>query len=389
MQYPQTYTTPRWQTQHYHPYSRAHNTHQVHRAQQHTQYAPQNTSSYNTWQNGMEYGGFPTATSAAVSWSTNNYTPTYQMYEAEHTSPYSTHPPSYILPDPAHGGRPEMSYLASLSRSPHSSVWLDSPNSASISHHHAQNGSPIYPLTPAESTKSYSILSQPGHVSLSYERALPTPSQAMIHQTLPSQGRETPPLSAVSHRSSHTWNTDSGSNVSAASSRTSCGGSQDLTAVSQALTTCEDQAVIYSYQTDEANPQLDGAISSIPVTCEEVDNQSAFPQTSRVTPTQETDLAQLQARASCENLRTSSPSIYGYPTRLSSRRSHNMYPPRLMTSFSGGSLPVIWNVSPSTTSSRHDSLASQAVVHPQSAISEEYSDDHGQGSGSGPLDPIY
>lgn len=281
-----------------------------------------------------------------------------------------------------------MSYLASLSRSPHSSVWLDSPNNA-LSHHHAQNGSPVYPLTPAESTKSYSILSQPGHISLSYERTLPTPSQAIMHQTLPSQGRETPPLSAVSHRSSHTWNTDSGSNVSAASSRTSCGGSQDLTAVAQALTTCEDQAVMYSYQTYEANPQLDSTISSLPVTCEEVDNQSACQQASQTTQAEEAELSQLQARTSRENLRTSSPHTYSYPTRLPSRRSHNMFPPRLMTSFSGGSLPVVWNVSPSTTSSRHNSQASQAVIHPRSAINEEYVDDHGQGSGSGSLDPVY
>lgn len=310
------------------------------------------------------------------------------MYEAEHTSPYSTHPPSYMLPDPAHGGRPEIAYLASLSRSPHNSVWLDTSNGASIAHQHAQNGSPVYPLTPAESTKSYSMLSQPGQVGLGFERTLPMPSQAMVHHTLPSQGRETPPLSAASHRSSHTWNTDSASNISAASSRTSCGGSQDLTAAAQALTTCEDQGVIYSYQTDDASPQLDGQISSLPVTCEEVDKQSGYQQPSQITPTQETELEQIHARASRENLRTSSPGIYGYPSRVPSRRTHHMYPPPLVTSFQNSTLPAHWNGSLSTTSSRHNSLTSQPAIHPQSAINEEYSND-GHAVASGSLDSIY
>lgn len=316
---------------------------------QHHAYAqPQNTA-YSTWPNSLDYSSLSTAP-ASIPWSHGSYSSTYPMYENENTNAYAAQPPSYMLPDPDHGARHNVSYMSSMSRPQHNSLWLEQMNSASV----PQQVSPVYPLTPAESTKSYTMLgAQPGQHTLSSERTLPQPTLSGL-ASLPSNGHETPPLSAVSHRSSHTWNTDTASHISNASSRTSCGGSQDLSAAVQGLTTCEDQAAIYPYPADTTSPIIDIPAAALPMTSDDDQQQ----QLQRVTPTvSDTGTLLLHNRTSRECLRTSSPAngLYGYPNTRSSRTPHSMMTTRLLTS----GLPSSWNASP--TSSRNNSLASHQV----------------------------
>lgn len=271
-----------------------------------------------------------------------------------------------------------MSYLASLPRAHHHHLWLDSMHAGSFPHQHSQVVSPVYPLTPAESIKSHSVFKQPAIINIGSERTLPTATLATLQQASAPHGRETPPLSAASHRSSHTWPTDSTSNVSAVSSRTSCGGSQDLTAMANPYSACEDQAAVCPYEADDTNPLLNVAISSMPVTAEDNPHTSELQQAPQATSNHGRELASLRARVSRDSLGSSSPSIYGQSIRSSTRRSHAMYPPRLMTSFHGSSYAATWNPSPSSPPSRHDSAVNQAAIHPLSGSSDEYSDDQSQ-----------
>lgn len=386
---PQTCAASRWHAHHYHPYSRPSHTHPVHQSHQAREYVQQPVSPYDTWQSGIEYSGLPTATSAAMTWNPNNYTAAYQIYDAEQASPYSAQHPSYMLPDPVHGARSEMNHFVHVSRAHHPHMWLDSMNSASIPQHHAQVISPVYPLTPAESIKSHSHLNQPTNVNPSFERTLPTPNLGPVQQTLPSQGRETPPLSAASHRSSHTWTTDSGSNISAASSRTSfCGGTYDLTAVAHPHTTREDQGVTYPYEASEANTLLDDSLTSLPVTPGPGGNQTEVQRMPHTSPSHSREALSLRARVSLDSLKASSPGLYRRSIRSLSRRAHAAHPPKLMTSFSGLSLPPTWIPSPSTASSHHDPTANQTATHSQSGSSDEYNDDPVQVPES-LLSPIY
>lgn len=374
-QFSQSYNTPRYRTQHYHPYSRPSHAHHVQHAHHTRDCVQQTTPSFESWPTSIEYNDLSTAASASMNWNPTAYTASYPMYDTEHTSPYAAQPPSYMLPDPGHGVRSEVSYVGNFPRTHPHQLWLDSIDNVPIQHQHAQLISPIYPITPAESIKSQSLLTQPAMMNIDCERALPTPSLTTLQPILPSQGRETPPLSAASHRSSHTWTTDSVSNISAVSSRTSCGGSQDLPAMMHPYTACEDQPTTYPYQVDGSRPLLDNAVASLPITEDKESHPSKFQQVSQHPDSHNRELASLRARVSRDSLKSSSPSVYGQPIRSSTRRSHAMYPPRLMTSFHDGSCPSIWMPSPSTASPRHDSATSQAAVHPLSGSSDEYSDD--------------
>ena len=343
-----------WHSQHYHPYHRSRTLHHV---QQPHPYMQQNNSPY-PWSNGLEYAGMP-STTTTMSWPNNSYASSYSLYDSDNTNPYGAQPPSYMQPDPDHGARSSMNYLTSVSRTPQNSLWLDQIHSASVPQQNNQV-SPVYPLTPAESTKSYSLLGgHAGQHPLSHERGrLGTPSLSTALPSIPSNGRDTPPLSAVSHRSSHTWNTDTASHVSNASSRTSCGGSQDLSIGQAALTTCEDQSAIYPYPADSTSPQMNVSASALPIAAEGVEH-AQMQQSGSALSMADTTRMNLHTRASRDSLRTASPisTLYGYGTTStrSTRRSHGMLPSRLMTSgFSRWPSP--------NSSSRNDSITSQAQI---------------------------
>lgn len=215
-------------------------------------YSPPTPSTYPNIHNNVEYGPY-NGSNQGLSWSrTNSYSSSYSPYEAEATSPYTTQPPNFILPnnDPMANTNPYLvSSCANKTQSNHG--WSDQGVPISHSHTTSQlltagyalpSSDPLLTYQNAHSSAnsnykndqgmSYAALTNQQPSALTSDRTLPTPgirnyaSSAHTVSTLDSL-----PLSALSHRSSLGWQTDTSSSSSHVSSQTSCsssGGSQDF-----------------------------------------------------------------------------------------------------------------------------------------------------------------
>lgn len=296
-------------------------------------------------------------------WGHSTYAPTFGLCDNGNTGSYSQQTPSYMQPDPNADLRSNInnSYMTSMERPQQNSLWLSHLDTQPLQQH--SQISQIYPLTPAESTKSYHMFG--GHIvshPISNERALSigrlhTPAVTTALPLIPSHGRDTPPLSAVSHRSSHTWNTDTASHISTASSRTSCGGSQDLS--NGQLATCEDQTAVYPFSADSTSPHVNIPASALPIATDAVDHE---PQPAQAQdfglPSTDGNGLLLRSRHSRESLRTASPisTIYGYVASgsRSSRRSHTLHSTGLLSGVYDNS----WDQA-AIPETRHDSLSGQ------------------------------
>lgn len=344
--------------------------HHIHQSQP---FISQTGVSYAGWPHSEDYSGVSTSTAGnTVPWGHSNYVSAYSVYGGDNTSSYASPPPSYMLPDPETSARPTLSYLCPVSRPQQNSLWLETNQSGSGPHLSSLLSS-NYPLTPIESAKSYSTFGiDPGQHQLSHERGITTgshdaPTLATSLTSIPLPNRDTPPLSAVSHHSSQTWNTDTGSHVSNASSRTSCGENHDSSPTT--LTECEDQATIYPFPAGSSNGHLNVSASLLPIASEEnVPEQDREPRVSTSAPclidTSVGDVLNLRSQLSRDNLRIASPisTLYGYgSTNRSARRSHGLLPTRLLT----GACSSPWNKSP--ICHRNSSLAS-----PQPSESDQF-----------------
>ena len=377
-----------WHSQHYHPYSRNRNTQQTSLAHS---YLPQSTVSHTAWSYPTEYGHTTCATT--VPWSQAQYASAYPMYQTENSHLYAGQSPSYMLPNPDSGRRVNLSYMYPVSQSQSNSLWMETLANEQNMQQNAQI-SPAYPLTPAESTKSYPLMSsaQIEQMSMNHGRnsrsGTPMPTAAI--PLMPNNGNDTPPMSAVSHRSSHTWDSESGSYPSNNSSRTSCGSSQDLSG-EQILSTCDDQTAVYPYSVDAATSHVTIPASALPIA---TDTNEADQNQSSVLPVMNTRSSYLDSsrktlrgRTSRDSVRTASPvsTIYGYPHGVGSsssnskslRTSSSLYqhhhPPRLLTS----GFTNTW-VSP-PASATADPLSAQQQQH------DELSEYNGQKHGSSSL----
>lgn len=315
----------------------------------------QSTFPYSTWQNGVDYPGI-SSNAVNVPWARHNYVSPYSVYENGSTNPYATQPPSYMLPDPDHGASAAVNNAGSFPRTQQSSLWLDQTTSASLPQQGNQFVSSLYPLTPTERTKSCSLILQPAPINT--ERTLFTPPPHTALPSIPQSAHDTPPLSAASHRSSHTWNTDITSNVSNASSRTSYSDGQDFSAVDQ-LTACEDRSLIYPYSTGTASPQIDVPAAALPIAAEPSESHSLQTAANLLQSTLSTNypdagITALRNRASQESLRTSSPSLYGYTKRMPNS-CYGMLPNKAMSNSTSHS----WHAYPTAATTQNDLLTSQ------------------------------
>lgn len=290
-------------------------------------------------------------------WPSSTYAALQPIYEADNAHNFAIQPQSYMLPNPDHSNRSGLTYGYAISRSPQAPYWLDCYNGDNTSQQINQV-SPVYPPTPAESHKSYPMFGGlAGQHPLSNERCgrSSTPSVVTALPSATAPGRDTPPLSAVSHRSSHTWNTDISSHVGNVSSRTSCGSSQDIPPA-QLLTTCEDQATIYPYPAESTSPHVTIPASALPIATAvpEHEQASMIPTTAAELAFSDTGTLSIRGRTSRDSLRTASPvsTLYGHPnsTTRMSRRSHGLYPAKMLTN----GYTTTWH--PSPTSSRKNSL---------------------------------
>lgn len=347
---------------------------QHHHPQSHP-YPPQSQLVYPGWPENIDYPTTETTTTA-IPWSSGQCTPTYSVYDGENDNSYASQPPSYMLPDPENGARSSVGYINSTSRPAQSSIWLDQSHTSFVPHQNSQISS-IYPLTPIDGPRSYSVFrSQAGQHPLSHERSIlsgsfPTPTLTTTLPSIPSQNRDTPPLSAVSHRSSHTWNTDTSSHISNASSQTSCAGSQDLS--TNVLTTCEDQAVVYPYPAETASPQLHVSASALPIATNDHEQEHEREvQTSISAPSiSHTSTDDVLALHSCEireRMRTGSPTrlLYGYSNlNRSARQSHTALPTRLVNNcYTAGWTPLPEPSRSNSLISQHDSDSDHIQQNP-------------------------
>ena len=222
-------------------------------------YSPSAHSTYQNMQSGVEYNSYSNQPQN-LSWSrSNSYSTAYSPYDAETTSPYTSQPPSFILPntDPMGNGNP---YLVNPynNKSQSSQGWSEQPASATHSQSTSQIMAAGYALPSSDALMSYHSTQSPANTTLksdhtlpyqtlntqqppmlTSDRTLPNPSTRHYgHPTVSTIDRSTLdslPMSAVSHRSSLGsslgWQTDTASSSSHISSQTSCssiGGSQDF-----------------------------------------------------------------------------------------------------------------------------------------------------------------
>ena len=221
--------------------------------------SPSVHSTYQNVQPGVDYGSYG-APSHNLSWSrSNSYSSAYSPYETEATSPYTSQPPSFILPntDPMSNGNPYLVYPYST-KSHSSPSWQEQPASAIPSQAASQVMAAGYALPSSDALMAYNgthntanttlrtdqslpyqTLGTQQPPALSSDRTLPNPSgRSYLPSGIASVDRSTLdglPLSTLSHRSSLGsslgWQTDTASSSSHLSSQTSCssnGCSQDF-----------------------------------------------------------------------------------------------------------------------------------------------------------------
>ena len=204
-------------------------------AASHPSYSPQGHATYHGLQNPIDFSPYSQPSQHAP-WTRGPYS-TYSPYEGESTSPYSSQPPSFMLPDtnPMTQGN---SYLINsyLSKPQSSQVWSETAVSASP---HPDNQVPTS-LYPEQTCSVYNTSSAYGNSLARNEQALHYPAvtssvgipHAMNDRTLPTPGgrgysigtaaaHEAQPTSAYSHRSSIGWSTDGSTNSSHISSQSS------------------------------------------------------------------------------------------------------------------------------------------------------------------------
>ena len=317
-------------------------------------YSPSTHPTYQNMQPGIDYNSY-SAPSHSLSWSrSNSYSSAYSPYDTETTSPYTSQPPSFILPntDPMSNGNP---YLVNpyTTKSQSSQIWSEQATSIT----HPQSASQVmaagYALPSSDAlltynsnqnsantalrsdhTLPYQTLSNQQPPTLGSDRTLPNPS---VRTYLPSGSSsldrtalEGLPLSAVSHRSSLGsslgWQTDTASSSSHLSSQTSVssnGGSQDF-GTDRAAMHRDSHDMGYTYLGYSCSPHAAHPSSTIDTITQ--DNQATQP-----------SLHTVGADASAQRCRTTSSegqhdspsatasSSYGYtgvtPARTSQTRS--------------------------------------------------------------------
>lgn len=215
---------------------------------------------YTPWQTELAYGGI--AQGIGMPYARSSYSPAYTIYAPETVEPHTGHPPSYMLPEIDQSAYASMGTMHSLGRQ-QTAMWLDQINSVSLPGQSAHVTATLYPLTPVESTRSFAGLLELPSTSLSGDRTLPQPGAARSYIPTSSARQDAEPLSAVSYRSSVGWTADTPSNVSYASSRTSCGDVYDLTPVSSSVD-CSGQTLSHSYEVISASPHIEVPVLALP-----------------------------------------------------------------------------------------------------------------------------
>ena len=181
------------------------------------QYADSTT--YGALPAGPHFESYQT-TPTTCAWNRPSYVPHYGLtYPEEPVSHYSTQPPppSYMLPNTDPMSTTNSCYLSGLGRAQQPNIWADSGSSSAATPAMSllSGGNTNTSFGLQESAISYHA------INTSTDRILPNLSASRTLAAAPPSSLDSQCLSALSHRSSLGWTTDTPSSTSAASSRMS------------------------------------------------------------------------------------------------------------------------------------------------------------------------
>jgi len=273
---------------------------------------------YANTQNGMDYTAYSTS-NQSMSWARPSYGSYAMAYEDDTSSPYATQqPPSWMLPNPDPMTNATACYVnGQMPRSQQNGMWAEHMNASSLSQQTQQLLAPAYTVGGNDGTAGFQAANTLGSSMTANDRILPTP--ARNYTTTGVSTLESLPMSALSHRSSVGWQTETASNASQTSSRTSCSNGSDPS--SQRLNpTCPSQDLTYGYMGMTTSTHTTVPASSLPIA---VDNTQS-PQQTQATPasTQNTQRCRTISRESLRSSPTANPIGYGYTSSAGARTSN-------------------------------------------------------------------
>lgn len=365
--HPAVSTGRTWHSPHYHPYSRSHRN--IHHLQNPPAYIPSSNMSYPGWHNEVDYSGL-SASTRGVPWNSHNYITPFAMYDTEDSGSYAAQPPSYMLPDPDHSFNQGIYSASSLPRAQQGGSWPVQISSTSTTNASGRYARSNYTMASGPMAKSYTLI--PLSTSFSTDRHLPGTSIHSTISAIPTSIDDRSPISAASHRSSHTWNTETTTSTGNLSSQTSCGDIHDISGTHRDGTSA-DQVVPYPYITHRDSPQISASTADLSTTREVADSQPLLNLSDALrsapgTAYTDAELADFQNAQSRENFRTTSPSLYGYASR-----NRNLYYDVMPKRTMGDNASYHWHNTPTSTSMQSDvSLGEQQNQGHQSVDMGQY-----------------
>ncbi|KIW88102.1 uncharacterized protein Z519_11212 [Cladophialophora bantiana CBS 173.52] len=181
----------------------------------------QNTLQYHPVPNGIDYGGY-TNPSPSVDWGRAQYVAAYSPYpDDEETSPYTSQPPPYILPNTDPMSSNNTYYAHSLGVRPNpTSLWPEAQQFVPQSNSQVTTSSYTMPIEAPHSFQTIGIVG-----NLPSDRILPHPINARYAST-PGSSVDLP-ITAVNQRSQGYWHEDSDTPVQQIPSQVESNGGQE------------------------------------------------------------------------------------------------------------------------------------------------------------------
>ncbi|KIW19155.1 hypothetical protein PV08_03448 [Exophiala spinifera] len=188
----------------YSPYS-VPSTHRHSYVPSSSRYTSQNSVTYPTVHSNIDFAPYG-ATTPTADWTKAPYVGTYSPYpDDEETSPYTSYPPPYILPNTDPMSSASSYYVHTQNVRPHpGTLW--SEQQSCLSQQNSSLSNPTFTVIP-ETQQSYAATA--GFGNLPSDRILPTPFSARGTSSTHASSLDSVPNSASTQRSSMYWSPDS------------------------------------------------------------------------------------------------------------------------------------------------------------------------------------
>lgn len=196
-------------------------THRLNFVPSSSRYPPQSPVTYPTVHSNVDYGAYGTSTSS-VDWTKAPYGAYSPFPDDEETSPYTSHPPPYILPNTDPMSSASGYYVHTQNFRPHpGTLWSEQQNCLP---HQNPSSNPAFTIV-TEPQQSYAATAAVGN--LPSDRILPTPFSARGTGSTHASSLDSVPNSASTQRSSMYWSPDSGTSTQHIHSQVDSDASQE------------------------------------------------------------------------------------------------------------------------------------------------------------------